>query len=87
MCKGTYLGKQEADAMDAIEGKGVRSLSFDLGGYMESEIVYNTTHKKWEIHVLNGGFHAGGGVSYSWQSNLVVGVEMCIRDSTPPGCA
>lgn len=43
----------------------MRSLSFDLGGYMESEIVYNTTHKKWEIHVLNGGFHAGGGVSYS----------------------
>lgn len=85
MCKGTYLGKQEADAMDAIEGKGVRSLSFDLGGYMESEIVYNTTHKKWEIHVLNGGFHAGGGVSYSWQSNMVVGVVPVVISLTLGG--
>ena len=85
MCKGTYLGKQEADAMDAIEGKGVRSLSFDLGGYMESEIVYNTTHKRWEIHVLNGGFHAGGGVSYSWQSNMVVGVVPVVISLTLGG--
>lgn len=85
MCKGTYLGKQEEDAMDAIEGKGVRSLSFELGGYMESEIVYNTTHKKWEIHVLNGGFHAGGGVSYSWQSNMVVGVVPVVISLTLGG--
>lgn len=73
MCTGKYLSSEAEDMTKAIEGKGVRNIHFDLGGYMESEIVYNTTLNKWEIHVLNGGFHAGGGLSYSWYNNMLVG--------------
>ena len=29
---------------------------------------------KWEILILSGGFNAGGGVSYNWNWNTIVGI-------------
>ncbi len=50
-----------------------RNFSYTLGGYMEAEIIYNYDKEKWEILILNGGFHAGGGVNYDWNYNTFVG--------------
>lgn len=68
-----YKKEVKQDYEDAIAGKGMRDLHYTLGGYMESMIYYNTDKGKWEIKVLNGGFHAGGGASYSWNWNTFVG--------------
>lgn len=85
MCAGSYLASEDADAEKAMRGKAVRNIHFELGGYMESEIIYNTTLNKWEIHVLNGGFHAGGGMSYNWHINTLVGIVPVVISSTIGG--
>ena len=42
-------------------------------GYMEAEVRYNDDSREWEFIVLNGGFNAGGGYSYSWNYNTMAG--------------
>ena len=56
-----------------LKRQGVRNLSMQLGGYAESLIYYNKNSGRWEIQVLNGGFNMGGGVSYTWNWNFMVG--------------
>ncbi|NLB77309.1 MAG: hypothetical protein GX796_00250, partial [Clostridiaceae bacterium] len=76
MQKGKYLDKQKkSNAKNPSKGlsKGNRNISFTLGGYMEAEIVFNDDKGEWEIFILNGGFNAGGGVSYDWNYNTFVG--------------
>lgn len=57
----------------AAAGKGVRNLSMDAGGYFEADIVWNAETGQWECRPISGGFHAGGGISYSWFVNTMVG--------------
>lgn len=68
-----YVKGQLEDLKKAAQSKGVRNISFDLGGYAESLIYYNADNGKWEIQILNGGFNAGGGLSYSWNFNTWCG--------------
>ena len=68
-----YAFGQMNDYYKAALHRGVRNISFDLGGYCESMIYYDAKTGKWEIQVLNGGFNAGGGVSYSWNFNTWCG--------------
>ncbi|MEA4894191.1 MAG: S-layer homology domain-containing protein [Oscillospiraceae bacterium] len=71
----TYLKDQKKKlAKNIVNGKnGDGSVAYTLGGYMEAEVRYNNDNGKWEFNVLNGGFNAGGGYSYSWNYNTVVG--------------
>ena len=66
----SYLGD---DYNKVLKRQGVRNLSMQLGGYAESLIYYNENSGKWEIQILNGGFNVGGGVSYTWNKNMMVG--------------
>lgn len=61
------------DATNVLNGKGVRNISFDIGGYMESLVYYDVESASWKIQILSGGFNAGGGLSYTWSWNAVVG--------------
>ena len=76
MQKGKYLDNQKKNNnKNPANGlsKGNRNISFTLGGYMEAEISFNYENGEWEIFILNGGFNAGGGVSYDWNYNTFVG--------------
>lgn len=64
---------QMDDFFKATKSKGVRNISFDIGGYAESLIYYNNDTGKWSIQILDGGFNAGGGMSYSWNYNTMCG--------------
>lgn len=68
-----YMEGYQKDFDDAAAGKGSRDLEFTLGGYAESLIYYNENTRGWEVQILNGGFHAGGGMSYSWNFNTWCG--------------
>ncbi len=76
MQKGKYLDNQKKNNnKNPANGlsKANRNISFTLGGYMEAEISFNYENGEWEIFILNGGFNAGGGVSYDWNYNTFVG--------------
>lgn len=76
MINGKYISGQQTIYdynKDNKLGQRARNISYEIGGYMESEIVYNFAKAEWEILILNGGFNAGGGVSYSWNYNSFVG--------------
>ncbi|WP_454940853.1 S-layer homology domain-containing protein [Evtepia sp.] len=68
-----YMEGYQKDFNDAAAGKGSRDLEFALGGYAESLIYYNENTGSWEVQILNGGFNAGGGMSYSWNFNTWCG--------------
>ena len=73
VAKGEY-GKSVAEDLDkALDGKGDRSFSADLGGYFEADIAYNAETGTWECIPITGGFHVGGGMSYTWVVNMMVG--------------
>ncbi len=61
------------DYNSVLKRQGLRNMSFQFGGYAESLIYYNELSGHWEIQILNGGFNAGGGVSYSWYWNTMCG--------------
>lgn len=75
MLKGNYLEKSkktfQENSSKAKHGSG--SVSYTLGGYIEGELRYNDDKKKWEFSTTGGGFNAGGGYSYSWNYNTLVG--------------
>ena len=76
MQEGKYLENQKKKRDENPKNgksKANRDISFTLGGFMEAEIIYNYEKEKWEIFILNGGFIAGGGVSYNWIYNTIVG--------------
>ena len=73
MLTGSYLDSVLEEGMDAAQNKAVRSFNFDLGGYFEADIVYNSETGSWECRPISGGFHAGGGLNYSWYVNMLVG--------------
>ena len=58
---------------NAAKGKGERNIAFKFEGYMESLVYFDKTTKDWRIQVLSGGFGVGGGVSYTWNWNTMVG--------------
>ena len=66
----SYLGD---DFNKVLKREGVRNISAQLGGYAESLIYYDFDAKLWKIQALQGGFNAGGGVSYTWNQNYKVG--------------
>lgn len=68
-----YAFSQMDDLNRSMLHRGVRNLSFDIGGYAESLIYYNENTGKWSIQILNGGFNAGGGSSYTWNYNTMCG--------------
>lgn len=68
-----YAFSQMDDLNRSMLHRGVRNLSFDIGGYAESLIYYNENTGKWSIQILNGGFNAGGGASYTWNYNTMCG--------------
>jgi hypothetical protein len=53
--------------------KAARTAHWSLGAYMEAEVKYNHSNKRWEMLVLYGGFNAGGGMSYAWNINKLAG--------------
>ena len=61
------------DFFKSTKHKGVDNKEFTLGGYYESLIYYDFTAKKWMLQVLEGGFNAGGGLSYDWNFNTWCG--------------
>lgn len=90
MQKGKYLDKQKKiNDKNPAKGlsKGNRNISFTLGGYMEAEITFNYEKGEWEIFILNGGFNAGGGVSYDWNYNTFVGPVPVTAQFTVGGTA
>ncbi|HIR91683.1 MAG TPA: S-layer homology domain-containing protein [Candidatus Limicola stercorigallinarum] len=68
-----YAFSQMDDYNKSMLHRGVRNLSFDIGGYAETLIYYNENTGKWSIQILNGGFNAGGGMSYTWNYNTMCG--------------
>jgi len=75
MCKGKYLEKSRKKFKESTAKRlsGDGSVSFTLGGYIEGELRYNDDKQKWEFYTTGGGFNAGGGYSYSWNYNTLVG--------------
>lgn len=71
--KGNFRESAESDGTKADNNKAVRNFSMDLGGYFEADIAYNSETEQWECRPIAGGFHAGGGVSFSWFFNSLVG--------------
>jgi len=75
MQKGKYLEKSKKTYQENSSKKKSTdgSVHYSFGGYMEAEVRYNDSSRDWEFIVLNGGFNAGGGYSYSWNYNAAVG--------------
>ena len=73
VAKGEYGKGVAEDLDDALNGKGDRGFSADLGGYFEADIAYNAETGTWECIPITGGFHVGGGMSYTWVVNMLVG--------------
>lgn len=74
MARGKYLDKMIQEGKDALAGKRMRDFSMDLGGYYEADIAYNAVTNEWECRPVSGGFHAGGGVGFTWNVNSMVGI-------------
>lgn len=64
---------QMNDFIKSTKGEKVKNTKFTLGGYYESLIYYDFAAKKWTLQVLEGGFNAGGGLSYDWNFNTWCG--------------
>ncbi len=62
------------DANKVLKRQGVRNMNFDVGGYYETLIYYDDIEMRWRATILSGGFNAGGGLSYTWNWNTVVGI-------------
>lgn len=75
MYKGRYLEKsrEKYKQNNAKRVSGEGSVLFTIGGYIEGELRYNDEKEKWEFYTTGGGFNAGGGYSYSWNYNTLVG--------------
>ncbi len=89
MQKGKYTEKTKKKYKDNSSKKkhGNGSVHYAIGGYMEADVRYNEEKDEWEFTVLNGGFNAGGGYSYSWNYNTVVGVVPVTGQFTVGGTA
>lgn len=89
MQKGKYTEKSKKKYKDNSSKKkhGDGSVHYSIGGYMEADVRYNEEKEEWEFTVLNGGFNAGGGYSYSWNYNTVVGVVPVTGQFTVGGTA
>lgn len=74
IAKGQYKGELIDEIKDADAGKAIRSFNMDLGGYFEADIVYDMEKQEWDCRPISGGFHAGGGVNFTWNFNAVVGI-------------
>ena len=68
-----YAMDQMDDFNKVLKRKGVSDKTFGISGYMESLIYYDFTEQEWTIQILNGGFKAGGGLSYAWNFNTMCG--------------
>lgn len=76
MLKGSYLDSQQKKYdynKSHTRSQRSRDISYAIGGYMECEIRYDFDDEEWDVLILNGGFNAGGGVSYSWNYNAWAG--------------
>ena len=62
------------DANKVLKQQGVRNMNFDVGGYYETLIYYDDIEMRWRATILSGGFNAGGGLSYTWNWNTMVGI-------------
>ena len=68
-----YAMDQMDDFNKVLKRKGVSDKTFGISGYMESLIYYDFNEQEWTIQILNGGFKAGGGLSYAWNFNTMCG--------------
>ena len=50
-----------------------KKIHFEFEGYMEALIYYDFDQTKWTMQITNGGFEAGGGLSYRWNANYMCG--------------
>ena len=56
-----------------LKRKGKADPSYTFGGYLETLIYFDFASGKWKMQVIDGGFHAGGGVTYRKEWNYMVG--------------
>ena len=75
------------DFNKVMRGKSVRNINFDVGGYAEALVYYDESAKVWKMQILSGGFNAGGGLSYSYNWNTVVGIVPFTSTLTVGGTA
>lgn len=68
-----YYNDQLKEMSQSMAGQAMRDTDFTFSGYMESLIYWDFNEGTWKIQVLNGGFNAGAGVSYSWNYNTWCG--------------
>lgn|GEM_PF-2910079 len=65
--------KQEALNAKSSSVVTRRDMKFGVGGYMEVLIYYDFYNEKWQMSPLYGGFHADGGMEYTWAWNYMIG--------------
>ncbi len=75
------------DFNKVMAGKAVRNINFDVGGYAEALVYYDESAKVWKMQILSGGFNAGGGLSYNYNWNTVVGIVPFTSTLTVGGTA
>lgn len=66
--------KEQLEKLDnALKSKKNSDKHFGLGGYAEALVYFDQDSAAWRIRILDGGFDAGGGMSYSWNFNTFCG--------------
>ena len=68
-----YVDAYKKSFEKAKAGKTMREIYYNVTGYIESRMKYNPDTGLWDIHVLSGGFDAGGGIGFVKYFNTMVG--------------
>ena len=68
-----YGMKYMDDYNKVLLRRKLRDISYELQGYMETMVYFDYASGEWKMTVLDGGFDLGGGLSYSWVWNYMVG--------------
>lgn len=77
-----YSEKMMNTLDNAINNGGYKDWDplFGVGGYMETLIYFDFKSGNWKMQVLDGGFHAGGGVQYKRVWDFWVGPVPCTTE-------
>lgn len=68
-----YTNAYKKDFDNAVNSKTTMKPDYNITGYLESRLTLNPDSDLWEIHVMSGGFDAGGGVSFVKYINTWLG--------------
>ncbi len=68
-----YVDKYKKSFENAKNKKTMKEIYYNVTGYIESRMKYNPDSGLWDIHVLSGGFDAGGGIGFVRYFNTMVG--------------